>query len=149
MITVLVVDDHARVRETLVELLDEADDVAVVGECADGDEVLAAYRSLLPDVVLMDVVMQRVDGLTATRGLLTECPEARVVLLTGTVSATLVRQALECGAAGYQVKGDDPTGLVDTIRHVAHGGTAWSPRAMALLPHHDGGGTGADGAVAP
>ncbi len=147
MITVLVVDDHAGLRETLVELIAQAEDIDVVGQCADGDEVLAAHRRLRPDVVLMDVVMQRVDGLSATRRLLAERPDARVVLLTGTVSATLVRQALEAGAVGYQVKGEDPAGLVGSIRRVAHGGTAWSPRALALLPHHDGNGNEGHGAV--
>ncbi len=149
MITVLVVDDHARIRETLVDMLSLAGDIEVVGECTDGDEVLAAYRRLQPDIVLMDVVMQRVDGLSATRLLLAERPDARVVLLTGTVSATLVREAMEAGAVGYQEKGEDPAGLVGLLRRVAHGGTAWSPRAMSLLPRPDGNGNEGHGALRP
>jgi CheY-like chemotaxis protein len=149
LVTVVVVDDHEQVRETLVDLLSGAGDIDVVGQCTDGDEVLDADRRLRPDVVLMDLAMQRVDGISATQMLLAERPHARVVLLTGTVSASLVRQAAAAGAVGYQLKGDDPIGLIDAVRRVAHGGTAWSPGALALLPPSERGGNGGHGAVAP
>lgn len=135
MITVLVVDDNDRLRQTVVDLLSEAEDVVVVGQAADGDEVVPAYLRSEPDVVLMDVAMARVDGLQATQLLRERRPDARVVLLTGTVSASLVRRAQEVGAMGYQLKGEDPLGLVDAVRHVARAGTAWSPRALAFLHH--------------
>jgi DNA-binding NarL/FixJ family response regulator len=134
LITVLVVDDTDRVRESLVELLSGTGDIDVVGECTDGDEVLAADRELTADVILMDVAMQRMDGITATRRVVTARPDARVVLLTGTVSAALVREAAAAGACGYQLKGDDPLDLLDAVRAVANGGTAWSAGALALLP---------------
>lgn len=133
MITVLVVDDNDRLRQTVVDLLSDAEDVVVGGQATDGDEVVAAYLRSEPDVVLMDVAMARVDGLQATQLLREHRPDARVVLLTGTVSASLVRRAQEVGALGYQLKGEDPLGLVDAVRHVAHGGTAWSPRALAFV----------------
>jgi len=149
LITVVVVDDHEQVRETLVDLLSSAGDIDVVGQCSDGDEVLDADRRLRPDVVLMDLAMPGVDGISATRLVLAERPDARIVLLTGTVSASLVRQAAAAGAVGYQLKGDDPLGLLDAVRRVAHGGTAWSAGALALLPPSERGGNGGRGAVAP
>jgi DNA-binding NarL/FixJ family response regulator len=150
VITVLVVDDNERLRQTVVDLLSDAEDVLVVGQATDGDEVVDAYLRCDPDVVLMDVAMARVDGLQAAQALLERRPDARVVLLTGTVSASLVRRAQEVGALGYQLKGEDPMGLVDAVRHVAHGGTAWSPRALAFLHHnsHDLG-KRPNGAIAP
>jgi DNA-binding NarL/FixJ family response regulator len=150
VIKVLVADDNPRLRESLVELLSDAVDITVVGEAEDGDEVVEAYLRLDPDVVLMDVAMQRLDGLQATHRLLAREPDARVVLLTGTVSASLVQRAVDVGAVGYQVKGDDPEGLVDAVRRVAAGGTAWSSRALAHLVRHPHQGNGRPGgAVAP
>jgi DNA-binding NarL/FixJ family response regulator len=139
LITVLVVDDHARVRDSLADLLSGTGDMVVVGQCADGDEVLDADRRLRPDVVLMDVAMQRTDGLSATEGVVNERPDARVVILTGSVSASLVRRAAEVGAVGYQLKGENPGDLIEAVRRVAHGGTAWSDGALALLPRTDDG----------
>jgi DNA-binding NarL/FixJ family response regulator len=142
VITVLVVDDHAGLRRAIVDLLSDAEDISVVGEVTDGDEVVGAYLGLDPDVVLMDIAMQRLDGLQATQLLRDQRPDARVVLLTGTVSASLVRRAQEVGARGYLLKGDDPEALLDAVRRVAHAGTAWSPRALAHLrngPHSDHG----------
>ena len=133
MISVLLVDDSHRVREALVDLLSDADDITVTGQAEDGDEVVAADRRLSPDVILMDIAMRRLDGLQATERLLDQRPDARVVLLTGTVSPSLVERARDAGAVGYQLKGEDPGGLVDAVRRVAQGGTAWSPRALAQL----------------
>jgi DNA-binding NarL/FixJ family response regulator len=133
LITVLVVDDHARVRDSLADLLSSTGDMVVVGQCSDGDEVLDAARRLQPDVVLMDVAMQRTDGLSATEVVVNERPDSRVVILTGSVSGSLVRRAAEVGAVGYQLKGDNPGDLIDAVRTVARGGTAWSDGALAFL----------------
>jgi DNA-binding NarL/FixJ family response regulator len=133
LITVLVVDDHARVRDSLADLLSSTGDMVVVGQCSDGDEVLDAARRLQPDVVLMDVAMQRTDGLSATEVVVNERPDSRVVILTGSVSGSLVRRAAEVGAVGYQLKGDKPGDLIDAVRTVARGGTAWSDGALAFL----------------
>lgn len=150
MITILVVDDSRVVREALVDLLDGAAGVTVVGTAEDGDEVAAAFEALQPDIVLMDIAMQRVDGLRAATSLLQANPDARVVLLSGTVSGSLVRRALDAGVVGYLIKGEDPGGLVDAVRRVAAGGTAWSARALAHLPHlGQNGDDGPRGAIAP
>jgi DNA-binding NarL/FixJ family response regulator len=133
MITVLVVDDHPYVRSTLVDLFAGTIDIQVVGECADGTEVVPAVRNTHPDVVLMDVDMPRMNGVEATRALRAVEPHARVLMLTGTVSPVRIRQALALGAKGYLRKGEDSAELIQRVREVAAGGTAWSGSLAALL----------------
>ncbi|MGY1603246.1 response regulator [Geodermatophilus sp. SYSU D00815] len=133
MIKVLVVDDHAFVREALGSLFAETDDIDVVGECADGSEVVDAALRADPDVVLMDVAMPRRNGLEATRDLLAARPGSRVVMLTGTVTADAVSEAEELGVAGYLVKGEDSGDLPTLVRAIAAGGTVWCPLARRFL----------------
>ncbi|WP_157937048.1 response regulator [Geodermatophilus chilensis] len=131
MITVLLADDHAFVRDSLVELLHTSGDLTVVAECEDGGQVLDAARRTRPDVVLLDLAMPRVTGLQAARELLDERPESRVVVLTGSLTPALVREAREIGVVGYLLKGEDPGALPGHVRAVAAGGTAWSPAATS------------------
>lgn len=133
MIRVLVAEDNALVRESVVSLLTAAGDITVVSECTDGDEVLAEALRTCPDVVLMDMSMQRMGGIEATRVLLASCPETRVVMLTGSLSAPRVREAHALGASGFLLKGDDPRDLITGVRTVAAGGTAWGAPALACL----------------
>jgi DNA-binding NarL/FixJ family response regulator len=100
-------------------------------------------------VVLMDVAMQRTDGLSATEVVVSERPDARVVILTGSVSGSLVRRAAEVGAVGYQLKGENPGDLIDAVRTVAQGGTAWSTGAMAFLAPPDESHDASKGATNP
>ena len=133
LIKVMVVDDNAFVRDGLAALLNTTDDITVVAACADGDEVLQAAQQTAPDVVLMDVAMRRMGGLDAMGPLLARFPATRVVVLTGTFSADVVRQARDRGAVGFLLKGGDAIDLIDSVRDVALGGTAWSDRAAASL----------------
>jgi DNA-binding NarL/FixJ family response regulator len=132
-IRLLVVDDHSFVRATLVDLFAGIDDIVVVGECADGAQVLPAVEATHPDVVLMDVEMPRMDGVTATRALLAFQPDARVLMLTGTISAACIREVHSLGAKGYLLKGDDPSELIARVREVAAGGTAWGSSVAKYL----------------
>jgi DNA-binding NarL/FixJ family response regulator len=129
VIRVLLADDHAFVRDSLTELLSATDDVTVVAQCEDGEQVLDAARRTRPDVVLLDLAMPRVTGLQAARELLAEHPEARVVVLTGSLTPALVKEAQEIGVVGYLLKDDDPGALPGHVRAVAAGGTAWSDAA--------------------
>jgi len=133
VIRVLVVDDHAFMRAALIDLFAGTDDIVAVGECADGTEVLSAVQATHPDVILMDVDMPRVDGVTATRELLQLHPDARVLMLTGTISAACIRQVHLLGAKGYLLKGDDASELIERVREVAAGGTAWSSSVANYL----------------
>jgi DNA-binding NarL/FixJ family response regulator len=115
-IRVLIVEDHELVRTALAELLDGQDDLIVVGVCGDGSEVVEAAARLRPDVVVMDVRMPRMDGLTATRELLGCQPEARVVILTSKADAEPAAAA--AGARGFVSKDADPMELLQCVRSV-------------------------------
>src|SRR3954464_9048813 len=130
VIRVLLADDHEFVRRTLTDLLGATGDITVVAECRDGEEALAAAEERNHDVVILDLVMPRRTGLEAARELLSVQPEARVILLTGNLSAA-AREAWEIGLAGYLLKGDDPADLVQHVRTVAAGGTAWNAAALS------------------
>lgn len=133
MIRVLIADDHAFVRHTLVDLLGQSTDLRVVAECADGDEVLEAALATHPDVALLDLAMPRRSGLSAARELLASAPSVRVVILTASLDPAAVREARDVGVAGYLLKGEEPDELCRHIRRVAGGGTAWSAAASAAL----------------
>jgi DNA-binding NarL/FixJ family response regulator len=131
VIKVLLADDHAFVRDSLVELFSASGDVTVVAQCEDGENVLDEARRTHPDVVLLDLAMPRVTGMQAARQLLAADPQARVVVLTGSITPALVAEAQEIGVAGYLLKDDDPGALPDHVRAVAAGGTAWSDAAAS------------------
>jgi DNA-binding NarL/FixJ family response regulator len=108
VIRLLVVDDNAAIRAAVTELCAAAGDVTVVAECIDGSGAADAARHSRPDVVLMDLSMPGTGGLAATREVLAESADARVVVLTGSFSAATVREARAIGAVGYLVKDGDP-----------------------------------------
>ncbi len=135
MIRLLLADDNDFVRQSLVDLLTARGDMSVVAECADGDEVVEAADRTHPDVVIVDLAMARVGGLEAARRLLAVQPDARVVILTATLSAAAVREARELGVVGYLLKDADPEELPHHVRAVAAGGTAW--RAQRGSPSAD------------
>jgi DNA-binding NarL/FixJ family response regulator len=133
VVRVVVVDDHSLVRDALTDLLESAGGISVIGQCADGTEVADAVQDLHPDVLLLDLQMPRMDGLTAARGVRTAHPEVRIVFLTSGLNDATVREARAIGAAGYLLKDVDPADLPGLIRDVAAGGSAWHPHARALL----------------
>jgi DNA-binding NarL/FixJ family response regulator len=124
-IRVMLVDDHALVRLGLTTILSEAAGIEVVGECADGSEVLTRASEVQPDVVLMDYRMPLVSGTDATRQLLDTYPSIRVVMLTASGAGANVGKAVDAGAVGYILKDGDPALLVRAVRAVAQGGTVW------------------------
>lgn len=115
MTTVVLVDDHPVFRKGLRTLLEELE-VEVVGEAADGEEGVAVALRVRPDLVLMDVQMPRLDGVEATRRLLAEWPEAKVLVLTMVADDSAVFAAIQAGALGYLLKG---SGLDEIDRAVA------------------------------
>lgn len=118
-VRVLVVDDHAWVRETLSLLLGGTDDLVVVGQCTDGDQVLEAVAALQPDVVLMDVQMPVVSGLEATRRLRSAGSAVRVIIIGSLTPGRAAEQAAAAGAAATAPKGTSPELLLETIRGAA------------------------------
>jgi len=125
VIRVLIVDDHPLVRAGVLGVFNGADDIQVVGECEDGTQVPNTASSVLPHVVLMDVRMPAKSGMEATRDLLACHPSVRVVMLTGSLTRGSLREAMQAGAVGYLLKGGPPNELVNAVRAVAAGGTAW------------------------
>jgi DNA-binding NarL/FixJ family response regulator len=133
MIKVLVVDDHQLVRAGLVTLLEAVADIEVVGEAADGRQALDVARTSEPDVVLMDLSMPVLDGIAATRQLLAEQPQLRVVALTSFSDRQRVSEMLAAGAVGYLLKDCAPDELLAGVRAAAQGHAPLDPRVAGLL----------------
>ena len=128
MIRVLIVDDHAVMRAGLEQLLAQAEDIEVVGTAADGAQALTQARELAPDVVLMDLQMPEVDGVTATREIVAE-GLAEVLVLTSFSDGERIVGALDAGAVGYLLKDADPDDVLSGIRAVSRGESPIHPRA--------------------
>ena len=132
-IRVLVVDDHAVVREGLRTFLELQDGIEVAGEAADGGEAIEAAERLRPDVVLMDLVMPALDGLAAMRALRERVPGARVIVLTSFADDDKLLPALRAGAAGYLLKNAEPQELARAVRAANAGEALLDPHVAARL----------------
>jgi DNA-binding NarL/FixJ family response regulator len=129
MIRVAVVDDQELVRSGFVVLLRSSIDIEVVGEAGDGAEAWELCRRTAPDVVLMDVRMPRMDGIAATRRILSDprCANTRVLVLTTFDQDELVLEALRAGASGFLLKDTRPAQLLDAISVIASGDALLAP----------------------
>ena len=137
-IRVMIVDDHQMVREGLKVLLSICDDIAVVGEAADGAEAVELCPAVLPDVVLMDVMMPVMDGAEATAEITAAYPEVRVIALTSFVDQDYVQKTLDAGAISYLLKDARPDALIQAVRDAMDGrGTIDSSAMKALLERRD------------
>ncbi len=132
-IRVLIVDDHKVVRGGLKAFLQSYDDLELVGEAQNGEEALLKCGEVAPDVVLMDVVMPRMDGPTATRAIRDAYPATQVIALTSFPEDDLVEQALRAGAIGYLLKTVEPDELADAIRAAHRGQSTLAPEAARTL----------------
>jgi DNA-binding NarL/FixJ family response regulator len=121
-IRVVVVDDHAIVRDGLVALLGALEGVVVVGSAADGRSALHAVASSEPDVVIMDIQMPELDGIEATRFITGRHPSVRVVMLTMNEDDETVLAAIRAGASGYLLKGSGADEVLNAVRAAATGG---------------------------
>ncbi len=126
-VRVLVVDDDKLMRAGLRAVFSSDDQIEVVGEAGDGRAAIDSARRLAPDVILMDVRMPEMDGITATREVLRESPEARVVIVTTFEEDDYVFGALAAGASGFLLKRTGPEELIDAIKTVAAGDALLSP----------------------
>ena len=141
-IRVLIADDHVLVRKGTAALLETEESIEVVGEASDGQEAVEKVGRLRPDVVLMDLVMPRMDGIEATRRITESQPGVRILVLTSFASDDKIFPALKAGALGYLLKDTEPEELVRAIRDVHHGRSTLNPsiarKVLEQLSHLSG-----------
>jgi DNA-binding NarL/FixJ family response regulator len=135
-ITILTADDHPLIRDGLAAVLRAESGLQVVAEAANGEEAIEAYARLHPDIVLMDLRMPVMDGLTATRAILADDPNARIVVLTTYDGDEDIHRALAAGARGYLLKDMMRTELLGVIRAVYRGQRGIPAPVAARLAEH-------------
>ncbi|MBL8088976.1 MAG: response regulator transcription factor [Anaerolineales bacterium] len=133
MIRVMITDDHLIVREGLRLILETADGIELVGEAKDGAECLELVKKLNPQVILMDLQMPRMDGITAIEHLRKDYPEIAIVILTTYNEDDLMIRGLQSGARGYLLKDSSRENLIDTIHAAAKGETLLKPEILARV----------------
>jgi len=126
-VQVIIVDDHAVVRQGLRIFLEMDDELVIVGEAADGATAVQLARELLPDVVLMDLLLPVMDGITATGEIRRGLPNTEVIALTSVLESDLVLRAIQAGAIGYLLKDTDAPKLRQAIKAAAAGQVQLSP----------------------
>lgn len=152
-ITVLLADDHTLVRRGFRRMLEDDDEISVVGEAGDGKQAVKLAMELKPAVIVMDCAMPEQSGIEAARQIHQKLPEAQILMLSMHAEDTLVRQALEAGARGYILKNADKLDLVRAVRAIAMGkqvldpqlakpaalkgerGAGLTPRELEILQH--------------
>jgi NarL family two-component system response regulator LiaR len=126
-IQIIIADDHSIVRKGIRALLATEPDIQVIGEAADGKEAVTMAQQLRPDVILMDLVMPKMDGIAATAQISANQPKSRILVLTSFAADDKVFPAIKAGALGYLLKDSSPEDLVRSIRQVAQGEPSLEP----------------------
>jgi len=126
-IRVLVVDDHAIIRKGMKAVLDLISDITLVGEAENGKQAVQMDLELQPDVILMDLMMPEMDGITCIREIKSRRPQARILVLTNFAGEEMIFPAIKAGAMGYHLKDSSPEALVDAIRQVFRGESSLHP----------------------
>ena len=126
-IRILIADDHTVLRQGTRKLLEQESDLKVVGEAADGEEAIALTAELNPDVVLMDIAMPKVDGISATKQIKTQFPQINVLILSAYDDDQFVFRLLQAGASGYLLKNVHSQELINAVRSVSQGESVLHP----------------------
>ena len=130
---IMLADDHETVREGLKMIVNAQDDMEVVGFAGDGREAVAKAQELLPDVLVMDISMPKLNGLKATEKLREACPQVKVLTLSRHADDGYIRELLAAGACAYVLKQSAPGELIHAIRAVAAGGKYIDPKLAAKV----------------
>lgn len=133
MIRVLIVDDHAVVRQGLRFMLERQPDISVVGEGSDGEQAVALAEDLIPEVVLLDLLMPRMDGITAIREIKRLTPTTQIIILTSYHDDDLILNAIKAGALSYLLKDTGPQELIASVRSAAQGESRLHPIVATRL----------------
>lgn len=133
MIRILLCDDHAMFRQGLRSILETEPSLRVIGEAATGREAIRHALETRPDVILMDIQMPELDGVAAAKAILSESPEAKVIILTMYRQDSYVFEAIKLGARGYLLKDADAGELIEAIQRVAEGETLLSAELAASI----------------
>ena len=132
-IKLLVVDDQTIVRKGIRALLEQVDDIEVIGEASNGEEAVVQAKRLHPDVILMDLMMPKMDGITAIREIQESQSPARIIALTSFVTEDKVFPAIKAGAMGYLLKDSEPEDLITAIRKVNRGEPSLHPIVAKMV----------------
>ena len=135
-IRILTVDDHALLREGIAALVEDEPDMKLVAEAATGQEAIEKFRLHQPDVTLMDLQMPNLNGIEAINQILSECPKARIIVLTTYTGGVQALGALKAGARGYLLKGHVHRDLLETVRAVHAGHKRIPPEIAAEVANH-------------
>jgi len=129
----ILIDDHTWIHQTVTDLIELADDIDLLGQGTDGEQALDLYKQHQPDIVLMDIVMPHQNGIQATRMILENDPNAKVLAMSSFQDERSVFDMLQAGAVGYLVKANLAQELITTIRTVNKGGTVLSAPIASVL----------------
>jgi NarL family two-component system response regulator LiaR len=135
-IKVLLVDDHSLLREAMRGCIDQEDDMEVVGEASDGEEAVRLSAGLKPDIVIMDIVMPKLNGIEASKQIKGMNPAVAVLILTAYDDDRYVLGLLEAGAAGYLLKSARGRTVVEAVRTISRGESVLHPAVIAKLLKH-------------
>ncbi|GKU84437.1 response regulator transcription factor [Niallia sp. NCCP-28] len=133
MIKVLFVDDHEMVRIGVSSYLSAQSDIEVVGEADNGRKAVQLALSLRPDIILMDLVMPEMDGIEATRQIMEDWPEAKIIIVTSFLDDEKVYPALEAGASSYMLKTSKASEIADAVRATFHGQSVLEPEVTGKM----------------
>ncbi len=133
MIKVLIADDQQLIRESLKIVLDSTGDLEVIDTVGDGEEALMSVKRNIPDVILMDVRMPKMDGVQCTKRIKEEFPDVKIIILTTFDDDEFVYDAIKYGASGYLLKGISTADLTDAIKTVYHGQAMLNPDVAAKV----------------
>ena len=132
-IRILIVDDHSVVRQGIITLLEDEEDILIVGEASDGDEVLGSVKTYSPDVVLLDLTMPRMSGLDAIKTLVPVYPNVKILVFSMHNNPDYIISAVKSGAAGYLLKDTGRDEILRAVRSVAAGELYYPPNASSII----------------
>ena len=120
-ISILIVDDHALVRDGIIAMLKNEDDIQIIGEAVDGEEAVAKNNELNPDIIIMDIMMPKFNGLEAAKMIKAQHPGSKIIFLSMEVKEDFISEAIKSGASGYIPKDSNKVILINAIRSVYQG----------------------------